>query len=185
MIRRVLHSRIAAGVALTGGIALAGFGVAAADDGDDGTPTPDADELALVERFAGAVTTFDSGRVDADIERILTLGTAAFAEEFRATMGETFVADLQASGSVSSGEIVAGPTLQRVDDGTAVFFVVVNQQITAPSEAPADGGGTDDSAEQGQEQGQGQPAPESRIVRVGLLVQVDRDEDLVSSVQVL
>jgi hypothetical protein len=179
MIRRVLHSRIAAGVALTGGIALAGFGVAAATDGGDGTPTPDADELALVERFAGAVTTFDSGRVDADIERILALGTPAFAEEFRATMGETFVSDLQASGSVSSGEIVAGPTLQRVDDGTAVFFVVVNQQITAPSEAPADGGGTDDSA------GQAQAAPESRIVRVGLLVQVDRDEELVSSVQVL
>lgn len=179
MLRRVLRSRVAAGVALTGGIALAGFGVAAAADGGDGTPTPDADELALVERFAGAVTTFDSGRVDADIERILALGTPAFAEEFRATMGETFVADLQASGSVSSGEIVAGPTLQRVDDGTAVFFVVVNQQITAPSAAPADGGGTDGSG------GQAQAAPESRTVRVGLLVQVDRDEDLVSSVQVL
>ncbi|MDY7104667.1 MAG: hypothetical protein S0880_26070 [Actinomycetota bacterium] len=178
MLRRVLHSRIAAGVALAIGVALAGFGVAAAADGDDGTPTPDPDELALVERFASAVTTFDSGRVEADIERILALGTPAFADEFRSTMGETFVADLQASGSVSSGEVVAGPTLQRADDGTAVFFVVVNQQITAPSAAPADG--ADSSGEQGQA-----AAPESRIVRVGLLVQVDRDEDLVSSVQVL
>jgi hypothetical protein len=177
MLRRVLHSRVAAGVALTGGIALAGFGVAAAADGGDGTPTPDADELALVGRFAGAVTTFDATRVDADIERILVLGTPSFAEEFRATMGETFVADLEASGSVSSGEIVAGPTLQRVDDGTAVFFVVVNQQITAPSAAPAEG--ADGSG------GQEQAAPESRIVGVGLLVQVDRDQDLVSSVQVL
>jgi hypothetical protein len=180
MIRRLARSRIAAGVALTGGIALAGFGVAAAaDSGDGGVPDPDPDELALVERFAGAVTTFDAGRVEADIERILDLGTPAFADEFRSTMGETFVADLQASGSVSSGEIVAGPTLQRVDDGTAVFFVVVNQQITAPSAAPADGEGTDGS-------GQGaQPTPQSRIVRVGLLVQVDRDQDLVTSVQVL
>ena len=133
----------------------------------------------IVERFAGAVTTFDSGRVEADIERILALGTPAFADEFRSTMGETFVADLQASGSVSTGEIVAGPTLQRVDDGTAVFFVVVNQQITAPSAAPAEGEGTDGSGERAQ------AAPQSRIVRVGLLVQVDRDQDLVTSVQVL
>lgn len=179
MIRRVARSRIAAGAALAGGVALAGFGVAAAADDGGGVPSADADELALVERFAGAVTTFDSGRVEADIDRILALGTPAFAEEFRSTMGETFVADLQASGSVSSGEIVAGPTLQRVDDGTAVFFVVVNQQITAPSAAPAEGEGTDGS-------GQGaQQAPQSRIVRVGLLVQVDRDQDLVTSVQVL
>src|SRR3546814_20899465 len=86
--------------------------------------------------------------------------------------------DLGGSGSVSTGEIVAGPTLQRVDDGTAVFFVVVNQQITAPSAAPAEGEGTDGS-------GQGaQPAPQSRVVRVGLLVQVDRDQDLVNRVQV-
>lgn len=179
MIRRVARSRIAAGAALAGGVALAGFGVAAAADDGGGVPSADADELALVERFAGAVTTFDSGRVEADIDRILALGTPAFAEEFRSTMGETFVADLQASGSVSSGEIVAGPTLQRVDDGTAVFFVVVNQQITAPSAAPAEGEGTDGS-------GQGaQAAPQSRVVRVGLLVQVDRDQDLVTSVQVL
>jgi hypothetical protein len=180
MLGRLARSRIAAGLALTGGVALAGFGVAAAAvDGDGGVPAAEADELALVERFADAVTTFDSGRVEADIERILALGTPSFADEFRSTMGETFVADLQASGSVSRGDIVAGPTLQRVDDGTAVFFVVVNQQITAPSAAPAEGEGTDDI-------GDGSEAvPQSRIVRVGLLVQVDRDEGLVTSVQVL
>ena len=147
-------------------------------------PTADPGELALVERFADAVTTFDAGRVEADIERILALGTPAFAEEFRATMGETFVAEIAASGSVSAGEIVAGPTLQRVDDGTAVFFVVVNQRITAPSATPANGEGADGSGGQEQEQGQEQE-PQNRVVRVGLLVQVDRDEDLVSSVQVL
>ncbi|HEY9558537.1 MAG TPA: hypothetical protein VIR58_17490 [Acidimicrobiales bacterium] len=180
MIRRLARSSIAAGVALAGGVAFAGFGVAAAVGTDEGgVPAADADELALVERFAGAVTTFDAGQVEADIERILALGTPTFADEFRSTMGETFVADLQASGSVSSGEIVAGPTLQRVDDGTAVFFVVVNQQITAPSAAPAEGEGANGS-------GDGSPAaPQSRIVRVGLLVQIDRDQDLVTSVQVL
>lgn len=180
MIRRLVRSRLAAGVALVGGVALAGFGVAAATGGAaDGLPAADPDERALVERFAGAVTTFDSGRVEADIERILALGTPAFAEEFRSTMGETFVADLEASGSVSRGEIVAGPTLQRVDGGTAVFFVVVNQQITAPSAAPAEGEGADGGGDGAQ------PAPQSRIVRVGLLVQVDREQDLVTSVQVL
>ncbi|HEX4866781.1 MAG TPA: hypothetical protein VFV32_04065 [Acidimicrobiales bacterium] len=180
MIRRLARSRSAASIALAGGIALAGFGVAAAaDSGDGGVPAADPDDLALVERFAGAVTTFDSGQVEADIERILALGTPAFAEEFRSTMGESFVAQLQASGSVSRGEIVAGPTLQRVDDDTVVFFVVVNQQITAPSAAPAGGEGAEGSGEGTQ------PAPQSRVVRVGLLVQVDRQSDLVSSVQVL
>lgn len=180
MIRRLVRSRAAAGVALAGGLSLAGFGVAAADGGGgDGLPSPDADERELVERFAGAVTTFDSGRVEADIERILALGTPTFAEEFRSTMGETFIADLQASGSVSQGDIVAGPTLQRTDDVTAVFFVVVNQQITAPSAAPAEGEGASNS-------GDGtQATPQSRVVRVGLLVQVDREQDLVTSVQVL
>jgi hypothetical protein len=181
MIHRLLRSRFAAGLALVGGVAMAGFGVAAAiEGGGRGLPVPDSDELSLVERFAAAVTTFDAGRVEADIERILALGTPAFADEFRATMGETFVADIQASGSVSTGEIVAGPTLQRLDDGTAVFFVVVNQQIQAPSTAPAEGEGVDDTGADGEA-----AAPQSRVVRVGLLVQVDRAQDLVSSVQVL
>jgi len=185
MVRRLLRNRLAAGAALAGGVALAGFGVAAAGGGGgDGTPSADPDELALVERFAGAVTTFDASRVDADIERILALGTSDFAGEFRSTMGDTFVADLEASGSVSSGEIVAGPTLQRVDDGTAVFFVVVNQRITAPSAAPPASGGEGSDGSDGSGEGEA-AAPQSRIVRVGLLVQVDRDQDLVSSVQVL
>src|SRR3546814_4687722 len=93
MIRRLARSSIAAGVALAGGVAFAGFGVAAAVGTDEGgVPAADADELALVERFAGAVTTFDAGQVEADIERILALGTPTFADEFRSTMGETFVA---------------------------------------------------------------------------------------------
>src|SRR3546814_13838180 len=113
MIRRLARSSIAAGVALAGGVAFAGFGVAAAVGTDEGgVPGADADELALVERFAGAVTTFDAGQVEADIERILALGTPTFADEFRSPMGESFVADLLASGCVRHGAIGTRQTLQ-------------------------------------------------------------------------
>ncbi|MDE0802855.1 MAG: hypothetical protein OSA99_05980 [Acidimicrobiales bacterium] len=176
MIRRIVRSPITAGIALAGGVTLAGFGIADAVGGNDSGLSADPDEVSLVEDFAAAVTTFDAGRIDADIDRILSLGTADFETEFRNEMGETFVADLQASGSSSSGEIVAGPTIQRIDDGVAVFFVVVNQQISAPAAAESDAG---------EESPTTAAAPQSRVVRVGLLVQVDQDEDLVSSVQVL
>ena len=176
MIRRLVRSPVTAGIALAGGVVLAGFGLADAVAGDDSGLSAAPDEVRLVEDFAAAVTTFDAGRIDADIDRILSLGTTDFETEFRNEMGDTFVADLQASGSSSSGEIVAGPTLQRIDDRTAVFFVVVNQRISAPPAADSDAAEGTPTAS---------PGPQSRVVRVGLLVQVDQDEDLVSSVQVL
>ena len=94
-------------------------------------------------------------------------------------MGETFVADLRASGASSVGEIVAGPTIQRIEGSTAVYFVVVNQRIIAPS---SPGPNAEESAASSTSS---TPTQESRIVRVGLLVQLDRDADLVSSVEVL
>src|SRR3546814_11965287 len=131
MIRRLARSSIAAGVALAGGVAFAGFGVAAAVGTDEGgVPAADADELALVERFAGAVTTFDAGQVEADIERILALGTPTFADEVRSTMAETFAPDLPASGHVSSGAIVALPPLKLLADGPSAFFALGTPQIT-------------------------------------------------------
>ncbi len=174
----IFRSRVAGGVSIAIGIVVAVIGVVTFLDGGGG-PDADPDEVRLVEDFATAVTTFDAARVDADIDRILDFGTSDFAADFRASMGETFVADLRASGASSIGEIVAGPTIQRTEGSTAVYFVVVNQRIIAPSS-------TDATAEDA-EASPTPPTPtsESRIIRVGLLVQLDRDTDLVSSVEVL
>lgn len=178
-LRSLLRSRVAGGVALAVGTAIAALGVVTFLDDDGGGPTADADDVRLVEDFATAVTTFDADRVDADIDRILDFGTSDFAADFRASMGETFVADLRASGASSVGEIVAGPTIQRTEGSTAVYFVVVNQRIIAPSSTDSTVEDTTDSTTPAT------PTPESRTVRVGLLVQLDRDADLVSSVEVL
>ena len=102
-------------------------------------------------------------------------------------VGDTFVEDLRASGASSVGEVVAGPTIQRVEGSSALYFVVVNQRIIAPSSA--EGSGSEDpestDAESGEPAAPTPPADESRTVRVGLLVQLDLDADLVSSVEVL
>ena len=192
MLRRrlsiLLRSRIASSIAVIVGIVVAGIGGAGLlADGDDG-PTADEADVRLVEDFALAVTTFDSGRVDADIGRILDFGTRDFASDFQASMGETFIEDIRASGASSVGEIVAGPTIQRTEGSTAIYFVVVNQRIIAPSSAESTGEGEGpgpDGGDAEEPSAPTAPSEESRIVRVGLLVQLDRDADLVSSVEVL
>jgi hypothetical protein len=72
--RRLLRSRIPAGVALVGG--SPSLGSVSPPTAHDGAPTADPADRARVERFADADTTFDAGRVEADIDRILALGTA-------------------------------------------------------------------------------------------------------------
>lgn len=171
-------------MALGVGVAVAAIGLITVLDGGDGGLVADPDDRRFVEEFALAVTTFDAGRVDADIDRILGYGTTDFAADFRASMGDTFVEDLRASGASSIGEIVAGPTIQRSDNTTAVYFVVVNQRIIAPS-SPASDSGNDGEQDPATSSSSGAPSPESRVIRVGLLVQIDRDADLVSSVEVL
>jgi hypothetical protein len=108
------------------------------------------------------VTSFDHRRLDADVARVLALGTAGFEDEFRDAMGKDFAQRIAANKTISSGRIVAGPRAQRIAGDLATFLVVVDQQVTS---------------EGGQEQPQ--------VIRVGLLVSVDDDSNRVSKVEVL
>ncbi|MDQ1374401.1 MAG: hypothetical protein QOJ09_1739, partial [Actinomycetota bacterium] len=97
--------------------------------GSDPTPTPAA--VGLTRSFAVAVTSFDHKRLDADIARVLALGTPGFEKQFRAAMGADFAQRIAANKTVSSGRIIAGPRVQRVAKGLATFLVVVDQQVTS------------------------------------------------------
>ena len=118
--------------------------------------------VGLARRFAVAVTSFDHKRLDADVARVLALGTPGFEDKFREAMGPDFATRIAANKTVSSGRIVAGPRAQSVARGVATFLVVVDQQVTS---------------EGGQEQPQ--------VIRVGLLVSVDESDSKVTKVEVL
>ena len=96
---------------------------------DGGLPSPPPASRDVARKFAVAVTSFDYRRVDADLKRVLGLGTSGFEREFTAAMGSNFVEGIKANKRVSTGQIIFGPTAQRVAGGRAAFLVVVAQQI--------------------------------------------------------
>ena len=129
---------------------------------DRSTPHASAADTDLARRFAVAVTSFDYKRLDADVQRVLDLGTPGFERDFRSAMGPNFTDKIAANKSVSTGDIVVGPRVQTVSGGRATFFVVVDQTVTS-------------------EGSQSQP----QLVHTGLLVTVQEKDHKVASVQVL
>ena len=116
----------------------------------------------VARRFAVAVTSFDHKRLDADVQRVLDLGTSGFERDFRSAMGPNFTDRIATNKSVSTGEIVVGPRVQTISGGRATFFVVVDQTVTS-------------------EGSQSQP----QLVHTGLLVTVQEKDHKVATVQVL
>ena len=127
-----------------------------------GLPHASANEVALVRRFAVAVTSFDHNRLDADVSRVLGFGTPGFEREFRAAMGPNFTNGIAANKTISVGDVIAGPRLQGTTGGRSTFLVVLDQTVTS-------------------EGSQSQP----QVVRVGLLVTVQDNAHKVATVQVL
>jgi Mce-associated membrane protein len=162
-----LRSRSAKGSALGWAILgllvlLLAFELIALTRNSGGAPSASAADVGIARQFAVAVTSFDHKRLDADVQRVLDLGTPGFEREFRSAMGPNFTDRIAANKTVSSGEIVAGPRVQTVRGGAATFFVVLDQTVTS-------------------EGSQAQP----QLVRVGLLVKVQEKDHKVASVQVL
>ena len=146
-------------VALAAGVA---FGVVRLRDGDD---LPDAPKRSadIVHDFAVAVTSLDYRRIDADIERVLAFGAESFRRDLGEVISNGFAEQATAAKRISVGEVVTGPTTQRLRDDRATLLVVVNQRIVSDgSEEPP------------------------QVVRVHMLVTVETDEEpLVTGVQVL
>lgn len=173
-LRRVGRRPLAARAALVLAVAFA-VGSTMQVVGGDGDSLPPGDERAetVARDFALAVTTFDYRDAQGSIERVLAFGDDGFEAEFRTAMGADFLTNLEAAQSISSGQIVSGPTAQRSSDGATSYLVIVDQTITsgAPTTTAADGSA---------------PAPtQPQVLHLGLLVTVDTDTDEVTAVEVL
>lgn len=139
MLRRLVLNRwlaIAACVALVGVIALELVRLA----DDRGLPAGTDESRAAARAVAVALTSFDHERIDADLDRVLALGSAEFERQFRSAMGPAFLDGVKSRKTVSTGKVVLGPTIQRVAGDSATYLVVVNQQIVS--------GSSDDPAQQ-------------------------------------
>jgi hypothetical protein len=130
--------------------------------GSEAEPRATPQAVGLARRFAVAVTSFDHKRLDADVARVIALGTPGFEAKFRKAVGPNFTAGIAANKTISIGSVVAGPRVDRIVKGVATFVVVVDQQVTS-------------------EGGQGQP----QVIRVGMLISVDQKDVRVSDVDVL
>jgi len=130
--------------------------------GSRGVPHASSTDTSIARQFAVAVTSFDYKRLDADVQRVLDMGTPGFERDFRSAMGPNFTDRIAANKSVSTGDIVVGPRVQRVSGGRATFFVVVDQTVTS-------------------EGSQSQP----QLVHTGLLITVQEKDHKVATVQVL
>ena len=157
----LLHNRWAARGAVALLVGLLAFEVVNLT-GDRGLPQVSVTDQRLVRSFAVAVTSFDHKRLDADVRRVLDLGTPGFERDFRSAMGPNFTDRIATNKSVSTGEIVVGPRVQTISGGRATFFVVVDQTVTS-------------------EGSQSQP----QLVHTGLLVTVQEKDHKVATVQVL
>jgi len=143
-------------------VVLLAFELLALRNSTSGVPTASSADTAAARQFAVAVTSFDHKRLQADVQRVLDLGTPTFEGTFRAAMGPNFTDRIAANKTVSTGEIVAGPRVQSTSGGKTTFFVVLDQSVTS-------------------EGSQAQP----QLVRVGLLVTVQDKDHKVSRVDVL
>ena len=143
-------------------VALLAFELITLLGSNRGVAGASAADTDVARRFAVAVTSFDHNRLDADVQRVLDLGTPGFERDFRSAMGPNFTDRIAANKSISTGDIVVGPRVQTISGGRATFFVVVDQTVTS-------------------EGSQSQP----QLVHTGLLVTVQEKDHKVATVQVL
>ena len=160
--RRRVRGRVLGSIVLGLLVALLAFELIALLGSNRSVPHASAADTDVARRFAVAVTSFDHKRLDADVRRVLDLGTPGFERDFRSAMGPNFTDRIATNKSVSTGEIVVGPRVQTISGGRATFFVVVDQTVTS-------------------EGSQSQP----QLVHTGLLVTVQEKDHKVATVQVL
>jgi hypothetical protein len=96
-------------------------------------PAEDRDEvLALSERFAVALATYDHEDLGAQAEEIRSMSTGGFREEYEDTFGsEAFGAAMRQTRSTASATVTDGPLLAELDEESARTLTVLRQSIEA------------------------------------------------------
>ena len=135
--------------------------------GGGGIPVALAPASALVRRFAIAVTSFDYRHVRSEIAAIEAMGTDGFRKDFVQAMGPNFMTNIVSNQTISTDQMIAGPSVQRVVGQVFQFFTLVNETVTSSSTSSTSG------------------TPSSPMsIQVGLLVEVNETSNRVQSVQV-
>jgi hypothetical protein len=103
-------------------------------------PAEDRDEvLALSERFAVALATYDHADLGAQAREIRTMSTGDFREEYEESLGSDEVASaLVASGSTATATVVDGPFLASLQGASARTLTVLEQTLDADGVEVAD-----------------------------------------------
>lgn len=140
--------------------------------------------MVVARDFALAVTTFDYRDAQGSVDRVLAYGDEGFESEFRAAMGDDFLANLEAAQSVSTGRIVSGPTVQSSSGEAASFLVVVDQTISSPGAATGNAPPSTDPTLGATTTTTATAAP-PQVLHLGLLVTVDTERLKVTAVEVL
>jgi Mce-associated membrane protein len=118
------------GVALALAVVAVVLGVVLLTRGD--SPRDRRDEVVQAsERFALALSSYDYRHLDADFDRVRSMSTAGFREEFEDLLGgPTFADALRASEAVSTARVQTGPLVGSLAEDEARTFTVVEQRIT-------------------------------------------------------
>jgi Mce-associated membrane protein len=96
-------------------------------------PAEDREEvLALSERFALALATYDHEDLEGQAEEIRGMSTGDFLEEYEATFGsEAFGDAMRQTRSNASATVTEGPWLASLEEMSARTLTVVEQSIQA------------------------------------------------------
>jgi hypothetical protein len=96
-------------------------------------PVEDRDEvLALSERFAVALASYDHEHLERQAGQIRSMSTGEFREEYEATFGsEAFGTTMRRTRSTASATVTEGPFLASLDDASARTLTVLQQSIRA------------------------------------------------------
>jgi Mce-associated membrane protein len=89
-----------------------------------------AEVVAVSERFAVALTSYDHRRLERDFARVRSMSLAGFRDEYDSLLGGQSAEALRASEAVSKATVETGPLVASMTDDEARTFTVVVQTVT-------------------------------------------------------
>lgn len=89
----------------------------------------DENAVAVVERFARDLLTYDAQDVEQQISRVLEHGDERFRREYAEAAGPAFVAQVQDNDTRAEARLLGGPALDACEDTGPAYGVLVSQVV--------------------------------------------------------